>query len=254
MASIHWPSRLRAASAHLFLSGLVAAIAAALVFLVWYPGYFSKLAGGAGLFILITSVDVALGPVITLAVFDRSKPRRELVRDLAIVAALQLGALAYGLHTMYIVRPVAMALEDDRFRVVAAVDVLFDELPQAPEGLRSLPLTGPRLVGTAPILPAEKFDAIKLAMGGYDIGTRPKYWRPWAETGRQQAVKHAKPLSELSKRFPERHAELNAAVARTGVPLEHLRYLPVISLHAQAIALIDMRSGDIAGYAGFDAF
>jgi hypothetical protein len=254
MASIHWPSRLRAAGTHLVLSGLVAAIAAALVFLVWFPGYFSKLAGGAGLFLLITSVDVALGPLITLAVFDRTKPRRELVRDLAIVAALQLGALAYGLHTMFIVRPVAMALEGDRFRVVAAMDVLLDELPQAPDGLRSLPLTGPRLVGTAPILAADKFDAIKLAMGGYDIGTRPKYWRPWAETGRQQALKSAKPLSELSKRFPERRAQLDDAVARTGVPPEQLRFLPVISLHAQAIALIDVRSGDIAGYAGFDAF
>jgi hypothetical protein len=254
MASIHWPSRLRAAATHLVLSGFVAAIAAALVFLVWFPGYFSTLAGGTGLFILITSVDVALGPLITLAVFDRSKPRRELVRDLSVVAALQLGALAYGLHTMYVVRPVALALEDDRFRVVAAIDVLLDELPQAPEGFRSLPLNGPWLVGTAPILPADKFDAIKLALGGYDIGTRPKYWRPWAEVGRQQALRNAKPLSALSKQFPDRHAELNAAVARTGLPPEQLRYLPVIALHAQAIALIDSRSGDIAGFADFDAF
>jgi len=254
MATLHWPSRLRAAAIHLGFSAFIAALAAALVFLVWYPGFFSVLAGGSGLFVLITSVDVALGPLITLAVFDRGKPRRELLRDLTVVSALQLAALAYGLHTMYVVRPVVMALEDDRFRVVAAVDVYLPELAQAEAEFRSLPLTGPKLVGTAPILPDRKFEAIQLAMGGHDIGTRPAYWRNWSSFGREQARRHAKPVTELSSRFPAKRAEIEAAARSTGVPLAHLRYLPIISLHAQAVALIDTRSGDIAGYAAVDGF
>ena len=60
----------------------VAALAAILVFLVWYPGPFRELAGGRGLFVLLTSVDVVLGPLLTFAVFDRTKSRRHLRLDL----------------------------------------------------------------------------------------------------------------------------------------------------------------------------
>jgi hypothetical protein len=252
--ALDWTFRFRAAGVHLGISGLVAALAAALVFLFWYPGIFSTLAGGTSLFVLITGVDVAMGPLITLVVFDRRKPRAELFRDLTIVGLLQVGALVYGLNIVYSARPVVMALEDDRFRVVSASDVLLDELPKAQPGFTSLSLAGPTVVGTAPIAQQDKLDAFALAVRGYDIGTRPTYWRSWAPVGRQQALRNAKPLTELAERHPPRRQELTAAALRTGVPLEQLRYLPIVSLRSQAVALIDMRSGDIAGYAAIDGF
>ena len=62
-------ARWRAALIHLGCSAVLASAAAALVFLVWYPWPYSVLAGGIGLFILITGVDVVMGPLITLVVF-----------------------------------------------------------------------------------------------------------------------------------------------------------------------------------------
>jgi len=49
------------------------------------------------LFLIVVTVDVILGPLITLAVFNGVKPWTELRRDLAMVGVLQLAALGYGL-------------------------------------------------------------------------------------------------------------------------------------------------------------
>ncbi len=167
LRNLGWRDRLTAAGIHLGLSLTIAALAAILVFLVWYPGAFRELAGGRGLFVLLTSVDVVLGPLLTLAVFDRTKSRRHLRLDLAVIGVLQLAALVYGLHTVFIVRPVAMVFEVDRMRLVVADDVAVDELPKALPAYRSLPLTGPLLLGArAPRDGAERNDALFQGSGG----------------------------------------------------------------------------------------
>ena len=46
------------------------------------------------LFLILVAVDVMMGPLITLFIFNRAKPLRELRLDLVVVGALQLAALA----------------------------------------------------------------------------------------------------------------------------------------------------------------
>ena len=89
--------RSRAAGWHLLISAAVAALAAALVFGLWYPGAYRHLSGGRGLFILVVTVDVILGPLLTFAVFNLKKGWPHLRRDLAIIGVIQLAGLAYGL-------------------------------------------------------------------------------------------------------------------------------------------------------------
>src|SRR5688500_16774208 len=110
-----WRSRIKPALIHLAASTLVAIAVAPMVLARWYPGEYRSFSGGTELFLLVVGVDLALGPLITLVVFDRRKPVKELRRDLAVIIALQLMALGYGLNTMSFSRPVALALEEDRF-------------------------------------------------------------------------------------------------------------------------------------------
>jgi len=145
-----WGDRLKASALHLGLSLCIAALAALLVFAVWYPNPYREISGGRELFLLLVAVDVILGPLITLAVFNRKKPHRELRRDLAIVAVIQLAALGYGLWTVALARPVHMVFEYKNFRMVHAVDVPPELLPQTPAGVEALPLTGPTLLGLRP--------------------------------------------------------------------------------------------------------
>jgi hypothetical protein len=154
-----WKDRLRASGIHFCISLAVASLAALLVFLVWYPYPYREVSGGRELFLILVSVDVVLGPLITLMmlmIFNRSKPRRELVRDLAIVGLIQLSALAYGMWTVFVARPVHLAFEIDRFRVIHAVDVPVEMMEQAPPELQSLPLFGQSVLAVRPFRSAHR--------------------------------------------------------------------------------------------------
>ena len=88
----HWKGRLRASGIHLGISLCIALLAALLVFGLWYPYPYREISGGRALFLLMTAVDVVMGPLITLVVFNQAKRRKELVLDFTVVAVLQLAA------------------------------------------------------------------------------------------------------------------------------------------------------------------
>lgn len=237
-----------------FVSCIVLAImVATLILLIWYPWPYRIISGGDSLLLLVLAVDVVMGPLITLAIFDVRKPRRELRRDLAIIVVLQLGALFYGLHTVYLARPAVLALEGFRFRVTTANDVAAEELPLAPPGLNRLALNGPRLVGVR-VTSADTFDAVSSALEGVDVGSRPKYWRHWDDASRQEALKQAKPVSEALRQKRGDRVAIEEAVARTSRSVEELLYLPLLARRTDWSVLIDKTTGDPVGFAPIDGF
>jgi hypothetical protein len=253
MVTIHWPSRFRAATIHLVFSLAVAALAAGLVFTLWYPWPYRIVSGGTELFALLVSVDAVIGPLITLAVFDRLKPSATLRRDLIVVVLLQLAALAYGLHTTFIARPVVLALEGQRFRATTALEVAETELPEAPASLRSLPIDGPRVVrAVSPSEGSAKFEAIQAALGGVDVGMRPKFWRVWDAEGQREALANAKPLPALLASKKASRSEVDDAIRRSGKSADSLLYLPLLARRLDWVVLLDAQTGQIAGFAPLD--
>lgn len=244
--------RTRAAAVHLLLSCMVAAICAALVFLLWYPGPYRSLSGGRDLFFLVTAVDVIIGPLLTFAVFNPIKGWRHLRRDLAVIACLQVAALGYGVHTVYQVRPVALVFEKDRFRVVSAADVYEPELGKGRAEYSSLPLTGPWTLGArSPADGAERTDAIFLALKGYDVAQRPVFWQAYEES-RMNALRVARPLSVLLEHYPQGRAQLDATVAELRLNLDTTKFLPLVA-RVDAVVLLNGQ-GDVVGFAPFDGF
>ncbi len=245
-------SRLLAAGVHLALSAGVAGLAALLVFGLWYPMPYREISGGRELFFIVVAVDVVLGPLITFAVFDRRKRRSELVRDLAVVCALQLAGLAYGLHTVFIARPVVLSLEVNRLRVVRAIDLTEAELAKGPSEWRELPWSGVVLLATRPPRGDEKLEAIDLGLQGQDVGMRPEFWLPSDQTAALM-LQGAKPLQELLRRYPDRAVEIGRIAAATGVAAEQLRFLPLLARSTDWVALID-GDGKVVGHAPVDGF
>jgi hypothetical protein len=246
-------ARLRAAGIHLGLSLVVAALAAVLVFVVWYPMPFREISGGRELFFIVVAVDVTVGPLITFAVFNRRKPWRELKRDLAVVALLQLAALGYGLHTVFVARPVATVLEVDRLRVVTANDLAEQDVSKALPEWQRMPWAGVRIAAARRATSEESFDAITQAIAGFDVGQRPQFWRPSAEA--PAAVDQAaKPFAALLARHPGRAAELQAAAAATGLAAGRLKFLPLMARATDWSALVEAGTGRIVGYVHADGF
>jgi len=249
-----WKDRLRASGIHLGISVAVALLAALLVFLLWYPYPYGEVSGGRELFLILVSVDVVLGPLITLAVFNKSKPRNQLVRDLAVVGLIQLAALGYGMWTVFVARPVHLAFEIDRFRVVHAVDVPVQMLPEAPPGFESLPLLGPELVAVRPFRnPQESFEATMAALEGVHLGARPDLWQPYPDA-RLRILEAAKPASELSQRFPDATGAIDQAISDTGSSLESLMYLPLLGRDSAWTVLIDAATAEVVGFIPLDSF
>lgn len=250
---MNWKARFRAAGVHLLSCLLVAGIVAAVVLLVWYPWPYRIISGGESLLFLVMTVDVIMGPLITLAIFNTRKPKAELRRDLAIIVALQLVALGYGLYTVFQARPAVLALEVDRFRVTSAYDVVHEELAQAQDGFKTLSLTGPVLVNTASPKQEERLSAILLGINGADLGSRPTFWRQWDAEARQRTLKAGKPVKAWLTQHPDRAAEVKVAVDRTGLPADQLLFLPMLARRTDWSVLVDQKTGDPVGFAPIDA-
>src|SRR5215203_5024648 len=221
--------RLKPAAIHLSLSVAVAAVAALLIFRLWYPSPYDQMAGGAALFFLLVSVDVVMFPALTFVAANPVKPRREFRRDVAMIVVLQAAALAYGVYTIALARPVYESFEVDRFRIVTAADIEKDELAKAPAPLRELPWQGPRVIAAVPPGDAgEQFKATELALAGIEVSMVPSNWRPYAELS-QRAWSMARPVTLLATKYPAIADDVARVAAASGTPIGDLRFLPVLS-------------------------
>ena len=249
-----WRGRFKASAIHLALSLLLALAAACLVFLVWYPYPYREISGGRELFLILVAVDVVMGPLMTLAVFNKAKPRSELLRDLGFIALLQFAALAYGLWTVAISRPVHLVFEIDRFRVIHAIDVPSELLVQAPPELRTLPLFGPSIISVREFKDSkESFEATMAALQGAEIGGRPDFWQPYAKA-KSQVLARAKPLPELRKRFSAKSKEIDVALQAAGRIPADVGYLPMVGRHTFWTVLIDLNTAEVLAFVPLDSF
>jgi hypothetical protein len=247
-------NRYKAAGMHFGLSMGVAILAALVVFGLWYPWPYRQMSGGQQLFLMIVSIDLILGPLLTLAVFTPRKRRKVMFGDLVVIVALQLCALAYGLHIVHVARPVALVFEGERFRTVSDNDVVHKELPNALVAVKNLSLSGPVVLGTrVPANEIEKIKSIEWAMEGIDIGRRPSFWQPYSQSV-AAALAKARPLSALYKQYPASRTIIDEAAARSGRKPEQLKFLPVVSMRGDWSALLDAQSGDVVGFVPIEGF
>ena len=251
---LYWKVRAKAAGIHLGISLAVAALAAMLVFGAWYPYPYREISGGRELFLILVTVDVILGPLVTFAIFNRAKPRNELRRDLALVALVQLLALGYGLWTVFVARPVHLVFEIDRFRIVHAIDVPSDLMDKVPAGIDALPLDGPTMLSLRPFRSRqEESDATLVALQGISLAARPDLWQPY-EAGRAQVLRAAKPVDQLKTRFGPHAAAIDAVLRRAGRQAAGTAYLPLAGRKAFWTVFVDPATADVVGFIALDSF
>jgi hypothetical protein len=113
-------NRYIAALTHFLFSVIVFAFFVGVLLVFWFPNpYFSASGGWQGLRI-VAAVDLALGPLITLIIFNTKKPRKELMTDIGIIVVIQFAALFWGLKAVYDQHPIAVAFLDSSFYTVPA--------------------------------------------------------------------------------------------------------------------------------------
>ncbi|MDP3204980.1 MAG: TfpX/TfpZ family type IV pilin accessory protein [Hydrogenophaga sp.] len=252
--SVDLHRRLLWSGGHLLASLLMAAAVAALVFFLWFPHPYRDLSGGIKLFLIIVGVDVVLGPFATMVVASAKKSMRELRMDIALIALLQMGALGYGLWTVAQARPVYMAFEVDRFRVVHAVDVAPTLLALAPQEYRKLPMWGPRLIAVRPFVNnEEKMEVTMAALSGAIIGARPDLWMPYDDST-PAVLAESKPVSDLLNRKPEYRAQIAGLIAGFQSSENSVRYLPVAGRDLFWTVVVNANTAEPLGYLPVDPY
>ena len=234
-------SRWKAAAVHLGLSALIATIVIATMYGLWYPPPYFALMGGALLVLLIVGCDVVIGPLITLIIFKAGK--KGLRFDLAVIALVQVAALAYGVSNMYAFRPVFTVFAVDRFEIVSPAEIKPEALAQAryPE-FASFSLTGPRLVGAE--MPQDQEDKNKLLFGefGGDLNSLPQFYVPYERIAGEVA-KRAKPITTLEDKNPDAKDRIVATIGRLGQPPDQLGYVPIMGRFSDMAAIVDKNNG-----------
>jgi hypothetical protein len=248
-----WRKKLFAFSLHFLATAFLGAIAAALIFLVWFPSPFATMVGGTELFILVVGCDLVLGPLLSLVIYDPRKTRLALIIDYSVVGTVQIATLVYGVYIVAGTRPVEVAFSRDRLEVVTAREISESELAAAllPE-YRSLSLSGPRYISIQ-VPAADQQDALFQSVSGNEEHQRPKFYAPY-EAALEQIRTRAKTIAALEKKFPGYAPALDAAVRESGIAPDVARWLPVHHRKGFWTAIIDPADGRPLAWAAVDPY
>jgi hypothetical protein len=240
-------NRYKAALIHLAISATIGLSTLVFMLTVWYPGPFFNAVGGGGLVLILLGVDVTIGPLITLVVFNTKK--KSLKFDLAVVALLQLSAFIYGVSVIFEARPAYVAFTVDRFDLVRAVEIDPADFAAAKlDRFKSPPLFRPQVIAVdRPKGGDEKFKAIDLALQGKDIQLRPEYYRPYDEQ-RAQVKEKLLPMKKLKELNPAQVADIDRDIAATGRKEDQIGFLPLRARDKDLSVIVDRATGDILGY------
>lgn len=253
-STLRFKAAFKASTIHLGASLFVAAVSAVFVFGLWYPYPYGELAGGRELFLLIVSVDVVCGPLLTLVLFNPTKRHKELVRDLSLVFFIQLGALIYGVYTVWIARPLFLVQEIDRFKVVQSTSLDANSLGALSNELKPSLLVGPRVVAIRePMDVAERqkvlFESVN---GGRDYAERPEFYLPYEGANALKSLKRARPLAVFLQKQPAQLAAATELAKQKNADIAQWMYLPVVA-RQDWVAVLD-KQGQIQGFLKGDGF
>jgi hypothetical protein len=176
--------RLKVFGWHLLASLAALTVILGSLYLGWYrwPGWY--LADVTQVVLVLASVDLVIGPLLTFVIAAPGKARRVLARDVSVIAAVQLFALAYGTVSLWNGRPLFYAFSENVLQLVQAYDIDPHELALARQQKSELAphwYSLPRWIW-AP-LPEDSSEHDKIVAsaigGGDDVISMPRYYRRW---------------------------------------------------------------------------
>jgi hypothetical protein len=111
-------NRYQAFAVHMAISLVIFFILLVCITQYWYPGILFDTGNGWKAIGIIIGIDLILGPLLTLIVFNHNKT--SLKFDLWVIALVQTTALIYGTWTIHQTRPIALAFINSSFSTIFA--------------------------------------------------------------------------------------------------------------------------------------
>jgi hypothetical protein len=90
-----------------------------------------------------------------------------------------------------------------------------------------------------------------MGVSGIDVGQRPMFWQPYAETQARRA-RRSKPVAALLKQYPGKADDTRQRLAEMKADEASARFLPVMARQPW-VAVLD-KTGALLGYLPLDGF
>jgi hypothetical protein len=241
--------RFKAFGLHVTASTCLFLVALGALYFGWYrwPGWY--LTGATTIVLMMAGIDVVLGPLLTLIIANPNKPRRELARDIAIIATVQLVAMGYGLTTLWHGRPLYYTFSTRFLEMVQASDLSPEQIalgrklnPEFAPYWYSLPRWVYAPLPNDPKL-VEKIIQGTIG-GGDDVIQMPRYFRPWKE-GAEELRKELRPVAQMTE-LGVRDKQMAAVRMRElGVTTDQPIALPMMGRAKPLVGVVDPATGQV---------
>lgn len=239
-------SKLRAFIIHLAASMVIFLIFLSIMLLAWYPAPYFEVDGGWTVLKVLISVDLVLGPLLTLILFKPGKPGLKF--DMSCIIIMQLGALLYGGAIIYQQRPAFVVFVIDRFTTIPASEIDRAQLKHPPFN---------HSTGVHPLLAQARFpedpkarqELLFAVLSGRekDIEFHPELYEPY-QPDIPQLRSRSVDIQQITARDPEAKRAVERFLTQQGGHLEDYLYLPLKGKNKDIVMALSATDGMPAGW------
>ncbi|WP_168417088.1 TfpX/TfpZ family type IV pilin accessory protein [Acinetobacter indicus] len=238
--------RIRFFLGHLLISLAIALLVTYLIFCVWYPQPLDKALEVGFIFMMMLVIDVILGPLLGLLVYQEGK--KTLKMDLSIIILIQVAALGYGMYSIAQARPVWIVFNHDRFELVRKNEIKTENIMKAKSQYQQPTLLQPQFVAVKQAIdPQEQqIEQMSAMLNGISLAQYPERYIALNQV-KTQIQDQARDLSQLKQWNDETiiQAIINKYPQANGwLPLETYGLAMVILVNkesAEVIKIVDLR-------------
>jgi len=237
-------ARLKAFFTHLILSAFVIGLFLLVVYFIWYPGPYYIIHSTFDVVKILVGVDLVLGPLLTLLLFDIGKSSKELTLDISLVVLVQISALLWGMHVTYTMRPLAAAYYGRDFYTITGRD-----LGESNSNYPILPkfYEKPKLVYVKPIQDQQERLRNYTQVLNAEVKSqvfRPEYYVDIADYY-DRVIKNSKPDAVVG--HPDKVPGLTRFLEQHGGTVNDYCYSVVMNADYVGTLILDCRSPKILG-------
>lgn len=238
--------RIRFFLGHLLISLAIALLVTYLIFCVWYPQPLDKALGVGFIFMMMLVIDVILGPLLGLLVYQEGK--KTLKMDLSIIILIQVAALGYGMYSIAQARPVWIVFNHDRFELVRKNEIKTENIMKAKSQYQQPTLLQPQFVAVKQAIDPQvrQIEQMSAMLNGISLAQYPERYISLDQV-KIQMQKQSRDLSQLTqwndKKIVQQYLSLYSK-ADAWFPLETYGLAMVILINkekTEVIKIVDLR-------------
>ncbi len=241
-------NKLKAFTIHLIFSVIAVSIITSAIVYFWYPLDYLGITSFKEIALLIISIDLIMGPLLTFVVYN---PKKKSLRfDLAVIIILQISALAYGSYFLYQGHPVFITYAKGSFTLVNAklakpANAKYDEY-------KITKLSSAKLAYAE--LPKDALAKDKLLddsmIGGADLEERADLYKPYKQHINDIVAKSL----DTVKLFSDQQSNNETVLFKKdyGDNIDNFAFLPLEGSTKDAIIVLDKKTAEFVTTIGVD--